>query len=721
MKQLLQRIDNGATEVREVPAPLCGPREVLVANQASLVSAGTEKMIVELSKKSLLGKARERPDHVRRVLEKLRTEGLRETLGQVRAKLADPMTLGYSSAGVVLEVGAAVRTFRPGDRVASNGAHAEVVAVPQNLVARVPDAVPFEEACYAVVGAIALQGVRLTGVGLGDRVAVVGLGLIGQIAVMLLRAAGCHVLGTDPDEAKRRLAAEFGAETAAREAFDAAVLERTGGHGADAVVITASTPSNDPLELAASVARRKARIVAVGAVGLDVPRREFYPKELELVVSCSYGPGRYDARYEDRGEDYPYPYVRWTEQRNIEAVLEQIAAKSVDVARLTTHTFAVEEAGRAYDLIESGTEPSLGIVLRYPSWAGNPPARSVALPASRAARPAGDVGIGFIGAGNFASLVLLPALAAVPGVRPRAICSAGGVNAAVRGERNGFEVACTDAAAVLGDEHVDAVFVATRHDLHADQALAALRAGKHVFVEKPLAIDDEQLLQFEAGLAELGDRAPLWTVGFNRRFSAAARAVREFFEPVAGPLTLVYRFNAGPIAADHWTQDPEVGGGRLVGEACHALDLACFLVGARIARVYAEAVSPGGACGAGDDQAVVSLRFDDGSVASVCYFAGGDKGFPKERVEVFGGGRVGVIDDFKAVTLSERGKARAPKLPGRDKGHKAELEAFVAAVRSGGPAPIPCADLLNVSRASLAAVESLRTGLPVEVSSNAVR
>jgi predicted dehydrogenase len=455
--------------------------------------------------------------------------------------------------------------------------------------------------------------------------------------------------------------------------------------------------------------------VAVGAVGLNVPRREFYPKELELVVSCSYGPGRYDARYEERGEDYPYAYVRWTEQRNIEAVLELAADGRLDVARLTTHRFAVDEAARAYELIEAGTEPFLGIVLQYPPVDERRAARSVALVAP--ARPAGDgeVGVGFVGAGNFASLVLLPALGRVPGVRFRSIASAGGVSASVRGERLGFEVACTDEREVLGDERVDAVFVATRHDLHAEQALAALVAGKHVFVEKPLAIDAERLASFEEGVAALGDACPLWTVGFNRRFSASAREAKAFLADVRAPLTISYRFNAGPIPNDHWTQDPEVGGGRLVGEACHALDLARFLVGSPIARVFAESVAPGGSAGAGDDQTVIVARFENGSVASICYFAGGDKGFPKERIEVFGGGAVAVIDDFKALTLSRGGRARSPRLAGRDKGHAAELRAFVDAVRSGGEPPIPYAELMNVSWAALAAVESLRTGLPVEV------
>ncbi len=711
MRQILQQIDSGRTAVREVPAPVCGRREVLIANHASLLSAGTEKMVLDLARKSLLGKACERPDQVRRVLEKLRREGVLETIRQVRAKLQDPIALGYSSAGTVIEVGREVSRFRPGDRVASNGPHAGVVAVPQNLVARVPDSVPFEEACYGVVASIALQGVRLAQVGVGDRVAVIGLGLIGQITCRILRASGCVVIGTDIDEQKRRLASEMGCETGTRDEFLAHISERTDGHGADAVLITAATASNDPLELAAAAARKKARIVAVGAVGLNVPRREFYPKELELVVSCSYGPGRYDANYEDRGEDYPYAYVRWTEQRNIESALELIAAKQIDARLLTTHTFKIEDASRAYDLIERASEPYLGIVLIYPATEETTLRRKITLDSDRASRPAAsdEIRIGMVGAGNFASLVLLPLIEKMKGVRLRAICSAGGVSAAVRGERHHFETACSSIDEILSDEMVNTVFITTRHNLHAEQAIAALRASKNVFIEKPLAISESQLDEFERALNEMS--APrLWTVGFNRRFSPAARMVAEFFSSIQ-PQTLTYRFNAGSIPADHWTQDLETGGGRIIGEACHAIDLAGFLLRSKIVRVFAERASSSET----DDETAIIARMDNGSIASIAYFAGGDKSFPKERIEIFGGGQIAVIDDFKKVTLSKDGRARTVKIPGLDKGHGAELKTFFETARRGGPAPIDYDSIINTTRASLAVIESLRTGLPVDV------
>jgi predicted dehydrogenase len=713
MRQILQDVGGGAIVVRETPDPICGTREVLIATQASLVSAGTERTVLDLARRSLLGKARERPDHVRRLLRKAREEGVLETIRQARTKLSEPMAIGYSAAGVVLETGRDVRRFRVGEAVAAAGAHAEITVVPHNLVAKVPAGVPFADAAYGVVGSIALHAVRLARVGLGDRVAVIGLGLVGQLVTRLLVGSGCRVFGTDPNGERRALAQETGAGVSSAESLAGQVQEATDGRGADAVIIAAATPSNEPLELAAAVAQKRARIVAVGAVGLNVPRREFYEKELELVVSSSYGPGRYDPDYERRGEDYPAAYVRWTSQRNIEAVLEQIAARTLDVRSLTTHTFAIEDAAQAYELLGRGDGSSLGIVLTYPEApiALRPsPTVQLRLPVRSSARP--EVGVGFIGAGNFASVVLLPRLAKTEGVRLRSITSAKGVTAAARGSRHGFEQAVSAPEDVISRDGIDAVFIATRHDHHADLALSALRHGKAVFVEKPLAITREALRAFEDGVVELGDRVPLWMVDFNRRFSASARMVSEFFATVSGPRTLQYRFNAGAVPAEHWTQDPEIGGGRLVGEACHALDLTCFLLDAQITRVFAECATRAG--GIAEDESVVILRMDDGSVATLMYSVGGDRGLPKERIEVLGGGRMAVIDDFDSVTLSAEGRSQIRK-SAREKGHAAAVDAFLSAVRTGGPPPIPHGTLLNVSWATLAMVESLHTGLPVEV------
>jgi predicted dehydrogenase len=713
MLQVIQPIDGRPTEVLEVPAPTIGPNEVLIANGCSLISAGTERSVIGLAQKSLIGKARARPDQVRRVIEKVRQEGIAGTIRQVRAKLGQPIPLGYSSAGIVLEVGPGVQAFRPGDRVASNGGHAGVVAVGQNLVARVPDGLSFDQACYAVVGAIALQGVRLARLELGSVVGVIGLGLIGQMAASLLKASGCVVLGTDPDEARCELARELGADWAGRDGFAEAVAGRTRGFGADAVLIAASTPSNDPIEQAARVARQKGRVVAVGAVGMDVPRREFYPKELELVVSCSYGPGRYDPIYEDLGFDYPYAHVRWTEQRNIQAILDLMAAGRIDVKRLTTHNFPIDRADEAYALIRS--EPgALGVVLNYPE----PPSqvsRRVAIPAARAPKATGKdgaLGIGFIGAGNFATAVMLPALASMPGLSLRGLCSAGGLSARTGAGRHGFAYACTDADEILNDPEIDAVFQLTRHDLHASMLLSALRAGKHVFVEKPLAIRAEELEVIESYLIETKGAGPLWTVGFNRRFATASKLVREHFQGVGEPITATYRFNAGPIPPEHWSQDEEAGGGRLVGEACHAVDLLTFLIGSPPVRVHAEAVASGSALRVTSDRAALTIRHADGSISTILYTAGGDRAYAKERVELFGGGRVGVIDDFRRVELARGGRTIVRSNRGQDKGHTAEVAAFLKALRTGGPPPIPVTDMLAVSYATLAAVESIRTGIP---------
>ena len=718
MLQAIQPINGQNTEVLEIPAPACGPNQVLIANTCSLVSAGTEKSVVTLAKKSLIAKARQRPDHVRRVLQKVRQEGLVSTIQQVRIKLDQPVPLGYSSAGVVLEVGPRVQAFRRGDRVASNGAHAGIVAVGQNLVAHVPESVPFEHACYAVVGSIALQGIRLAQVGIGSVVGVIGLGLIGQLAVMLLKAAGCTVLGIDLETSKCALARSLGADWAGTEGFAEAVATHSHGYGADAVLIAASAGSNAPLELAAGAARQKGRVVAVGAVGMDVPRREFYPKELELVVSCSYGPGRYDPLYEDSGYDYPYAYVRWTEQRNIQAVLDLMGAGQLDVGLLTTHRYPIERAADAYAMIEAGDERGIGVVLTYPEQTSAKPVRRVAIGGEkgRHSKVSGSVtGVGFIGAGNFASAVLLPALSRQQGIALRGLCSAGGLSARTAAGRHGFSYASSDAAEILHDPEVDAVFIATRQNLHARLLLDALRAGKHVFVEKPLALKVEELEKLETYLAEVGSAGPVWTVGFNRRFAPAASAIRDHFRGGEGPMTAIYRFNAGDISAEHWTQDEEVGGGRLVGEACHAVDLLSFLIGSVPSRVHAEAVGAAGGLRVTSDRCALTLRHADGSVSSILYTAGGDKAFNKERVELYGASRVGVIEDFHRVELVRNGRRTIKKFRGQDKGHRQEIAAFLAAIRAGGTMPIPAAELLATSYSTLGAMESLRTGLPIDL------
>ncbi|MGE3317425.1 MAG: bi-domain-containing oxidoreductase, partial [Planctomycetaceae bacterium] len=558
MHQVLQNVRSGKLEVRDIPAPMVCDGEVLIANRVSIISAGTEKMVLDLSRKSLLGKARERPDHVKRVLEKLRNEGIRQTLQQVREKLDSPMPMGYSSAGVVLACGRGVQEFKPGDRVASNGAHAEIVSVPKLLCGLVPENVPFDQAAFGVLGAIAMQGVRLAKVSLGETAFVIGLGLVGQLTVGLLNASGCRVIGVDPDGSKCELARKMGAEVARPNLSASDVATLTRGLGADAVLITASAKSNEPIEQAAAAVRPKGRVVLVGVVGLELDRRPFYFKEAEFVVSCSYGPGRYDPDYEERGRDYPAAWVRWTEQRNIQGVLDLMGSGKLDVAPLLSHRFAIERAENAYQLIERGDEPFLGIALEY-SGSVDAAARIVELRSP--SHKSGRIGAGVLGAGNFARMVLFPAIERSGEFAPRVLCSAGGISAAHSGRKLEFERATTDEEQVFRDDRVDAIFSITQHDQHAKHVLQAIAARKPVFVEKPLCLTTEELREIEEALHDAGNRAPLVMVGFNRRFAPAAKIVRDFFAATKEPLTVSVRFNAGNFPRELWTQDDEAGGG----------------------------------------------------------------------------------------------------------------------------------------------------------------
>lgn len=715
MQQIVQDLRRGQLKIVDLPDPVARPGHVVIANAASVISAGTERMVRELAKKSLLQKARERPDHVRRVLQKLRQEGFWNTLEQVTSKLSEPIALGYSSAGVVLACGEGVQEFKPGQRVASNGPHAGVVSVPKHLCAHVPDGVSFEHAAFAVLGSIALQGVRLSEARLGETVFVIGLGLVGQIAVGILRAAGCRVIGTDLDPAKCSLAEELGAEQARPGLGADAVVRSTRGLGADAVLITAATRSDEPINLAGEAVRKKGRVVVVGAVGMSLERQPYYLREAELVVSCSYGPGRYDPDYEERGRDYPAPYVRWTEQRNLQAVLDLMATGGLEVGRLITHRFAVEEAEKAYELIDTGREPYFGIVLQFPASDVREPAPTLELGQRK---PSAGIGFGCIGAGGFARAVLLPRLReAAPKMRPVAVCSAGGLSAVQAGNQLGFERAVSDEAEIFADPEIDAVLIATPHNLHAGQVVQAIDAGKHVFVEKPLALTVEEIARIEEALAARGAEAPLLMVGFNRRFSPAARRLREAFSDLSVPLTASFRFNAGELPADHWTQEASIGGGRILGEACHAVDLVTFLTGSVPVRVFAESIGGSDAPAVTDDQCFITLRHANGSVSSIGYLAGGDVSFAKERVEVFGGGRVGVIDDFREVVVVRDGRTTRSRSRSQDKGHLAELTRFATALETGGPAPIPWEELRAVSLATVLAVRSLREGVPFAVPS----
>lgn len=706
MKQVLQDLKTGATHVIDAPVPRPLPGHVVIMTAASLVSAGTERALVDFGKAGWIGKAIQQPEKVLQLAEKIRTDGIAATIAAVRNKFEQGIAPGYSNAGLVVEVGEGVAGFRPGDRVVSNGKHAEYVSVPVNLCAKVPDEVRDDAAAFTVLGAIALQGIRLAQPMLGERFAVIGLGLIGLLSVQILRAHGCQVLAMDLQSDRLRLASQFGAsvvDLAAGADPLAAAQQFTARRGIDGVIIAASTSSSQPVSQAAKMCRKRGRIVLVGVTGLELSRSDFYEKELTFQVSCSYGPGRYDPAYEEKGHDYPFGFVRWTEQRNFEAVLDLLAQGRLDVAPLITHRFPVSEAGRAYALL-AGSEPHLGVLFEYPREGRDQSATLSAAAAPRAAmQAAGGVVAGVIGAGNYASMVVLPALART-NARRKLIVSANGLSGAYQGRRHGFEASGADTQALFADEEINAVLIVTRHDTHADLVVRGLDAGKHVFVEKPLALREEELNAVAMALARNSGR--LLMVGFNRRFAPHALKMRERLAAMPEPMSIVITVNAGTVPAGHWTQDGDAGGGRIVGEACHFIDLARFIAGHRIADVEAVGVREQGV--AYSDKASITLRFTDGSFAVIHYLANGHRSFPKERVEVFCGGRILQLDNFRRLNAYGWPGFGGMRLWRQDKGNAACIAAFIKAVDSGGPAPIPADELFEVSKATLQAAEMLR-------------
>jgi predicted dehydrogenase/threonine dehydrogenase-like Zn-dependent dehydrogenase len=712
MHQILQSYRTGELWLAEVPAPAARPGGLLVQTAASLVSAGTERMIIELAKKSLIGKARARPDLVKKVIQKIKTEGLFPTLEKVFAKLDAPFALGYSCAGTVINAGSGASGFRPGDRVACAGAgyatHADFNIVPKNLCVKIPEKVSIEDAAFTTLGAIAMQGVRQADVRLGERVVVIGLGLLGLLTVQILKAAGCQVLGSDLDSNKCKLAEEFGANVAVVGGVIDAAAAFTDGQGADAVIITAATDSNGPLEDAAEISRMKGRVVAVGKVGMNVPRDPFYKKELDLRLSMSYGPGRYDPQYEEGGHDYPIAYVRWTQQRNMQSFLDLIAAGRVTPSKLVTHRFPIQGALKAYELLESNAEPYLGILINY---SDRPLDRAtgakIELRSLPPAKAVDRVGVGFIGAGNFAKGVLIPALKRAGGVELVGLCTATGMSAAMTAEKQDFAFATTDVDQLLADDRINTVFIATRHDSHAKFACAALAAGKHVFVEKPLCVKEEQLAQYEQTLARLPQGRCLM-VGFNRRFSPHARAIAQAFASRKTPMAITYRINAGLVPKDTWVQDAEAGGGRIVGEGCHFVDLCEYLIGSEPVKVYADCISSNDQRLTPEDSSVITLRYTDGSIASIQYLAVGSADLPKERMEVFADGKVAVMKDFVETRFYGGGHKR---IKGKqDKGFDAEIQAFLQAVRIGAPSPIDFPSLARTTRVTFEILASLHSG-----------
>jgi predicted dehydrogenase/threonine dehydrogenase-like Zn-dependent dehydrogenase len=707
MKQVLQNLSNGSTQLANVPAPRAGAGQLLIHTSASLISAGTERMLVDFGKANWIDKARQQPDKVRMVLEKAQTDGIAATVDAVRSKLDQPLAPGYCNVGRIAEAGSDVEGFSVGDRVVSNGKHAEVVVVPKNLCAKVPNAVSDEAAAFTVLGAIGLQGVRLANPTLGECVVVTGLGLIGLLTVQLLRAQGCRVLGIDFDPARLELARSFGAEVVNPNAggdLFAAADAFSRGAGVDAVIITASTKSNEPVSQAARMCRKRGRIVLVGVVGLELSRADFYEKELSFQVSCSYGPGRYDPTYEEGGQDYPIGFVRWTEQRNFEAVLDLMASGALDVAPLISHRFPLDRAEDAFALLTSDT-PSLGILLEYqPNHAPERLAQRT-VPIGPALQP-GKASVAFFGAGNYAGRALIPAFKA-GGAKLRTIVSGGGVSAVHFGAKHGFAEASTDDAKSLEDKNVDTIVIATRHNVHARQVLQALRAGKHVFCEKPLCLTLDELSAIEAETVTRPNQ--LLMVGFNRRFAPHVLRIKSLLAPIAAPKSFVMTVNAGDIPANHWTQDPLVGGGRIIGEGCHFIDLLRHLASAPIVSHHSMALGshPGG--GVRDDKASVSLAFADGSTGVVHYLANGHKGFPKERLEIFVAGRVLQLDNFRKLRGWGWKGFSEMSLWRQDKGQAACAAAFVEAVKDGKPCPIPLDQILEVSRITIEAANTLRS------------
>ena len=704
MRQVLQNLGNGDTVVTDVPAPATSGNRLIIQSRATLISAGTEKMLVEFGQAGWIGKAKAQPEKVKQVLDKIRTDGLLPTMEAVFSKLGEPIPLGYCNAGVVTDVGSRIAGFEVGDRVVSNGAHAELVSVPPLLCAKIPDNVSDEQASFTVLASIGLQGIRLVEPTLGETVVVYGLGLIGLITVQLLRASGCQVIGVDINQSRLALAQEFGAETVDGGACDdvpAKVLALTGNRGTDAVLITASAKSDKIVSDAARMCRRRGRIVLVGVVGLALKRSDFYEKEISFQVSCSYGPGRYDDNYEQRGNDYPLGFVRWTEQRNFEAILGMLAAGDVNFDQLITHRFEIDKACDAYATVQTDAS-ALGVVLSYPGQADTSQTIKLVRTASSRSAESGSVVAAIVGAGNFTRATMMPALSKLP-VRLKYVVGRTG-GAAVQHVASKFAVenATTNLQQVLDDSEVNLVLITTNHDSHAELVCRSLAAGKNVFVEKPLALNAAEMQRI-VDAVEKHDEQQLM-VGFNRRFSPHAVRCKELLRSRSSPLAANLLVNAGDIPADHWVHDPVVGGGRIIGEACHFIDLLVFLTGSKVRSV--NAIRIGEPTAIRDDKMAISVSLEDGSIGTINYFANGSKSFPKETLQLFSDNRVLTVDNFRKTTGYGFSGFKAFKTSRQEKGHRQQFASFIDLVRTGGDWLIPLDEMLNVTLASFAAMES---------------
>jgi len=713
MKQLIQNFKTGELYIDDVPQPAISEGMVLVTNEFSLISAGTERSTVKVAKANLIGKAKQRPDLVAQVMQNIKKEGLSATINKVRTKLDSLKALGYSTSGIVMASLDSNGIFKPGDRVACAGqdyaSHAEVVSVPQNLVVKIPDNVGSDEAAFTTLGAIAMQGVRQADPRLGEKICVIGLGLLGQITCQLLKANGCAVFGIDLSPNLIALAKEMAADNAIHRNdpnLIAACENFTNGHGFDSIIITAAAATNDPIELSVEIARKKGKIIVVGAVKMDIPRDPyFYRKELELKISCSYGPGRYDVNYEENGNDYPFAYVRWTEQRNMEAFLDLLSRKAINIKPLITHVFEIAEAEKAYDIVLGKTpEYHLGILLKY-TQNGTIHSTSVHIRNN----PMSSINVGFIGAGSFAQSYLIPNVKSW-GASLDSVVTSRGITAKNVCDKFQFNFCSSEPNDAFNKEQINTIFIATPHSSHAQLTIDALKTKKAVFVEKPLAINEEQL---QAVIETQSEFNQTLMVGFNRRFAPICESIKKEFANASEPLVVNIRINAGLIPKEHWTQQPEVGGGRIIGEMCHFIDLMQYFTDSEPIKVFAESIATDNAKISPDDNIAVVVKFKNGSIGNLTYIANGDKGLPKERIEVSSAGKIGIINDFRDGMMYKGGKSE--KLKSAGKGHQEEVKAFLDAVKNGKDSPIDFRSICLTTLATFKIIDSLKTGLPQEI------
>lgn len=705
MKQIIQDLKSGKTILENIPTPGIKQGHVLIQTKNTLVSLGTEKMLVNFGKASYIDKARQQPEKVKQVLNKIKTDGLRPTLETVFRKLNEPLPLGYCNSGVVIGVGKGVKEFNVGDRVVSNGNHAEVVNVPENLVAKIPDNVSFEDASFTVVGAIGLQGIRLINPTFGETIVVTGLGLIGLISAQILKANGCNVIGIDFDKEKLELASSWGitAINAAENDVVKTIETLTNNHGADGVLITASAQTDSIISESAQMCRKRGRVVLVGVIGLNISRSDFYDKEISFQVSCSYGPGRYDSNYEEKGLDYPIGFVRWTEKRNFEAILGALSTKSLKVSELITERVELEDYNKVYDNLSK--KGAIASIINYTSTLDDVLSSKIAVN-SNLSRPTSGV-IGIIGAGNFTSSMIVPTLSKL-GANIRYIASSKGLSSTLLAKKYGIGYSTTDYSEILNDSTTDSIIITTRHNQHAKQVLEGLKAEKHVFVEKPLAINIEDLGNI---LDSIRKTETTVTVGFNRRFSPFSISAKEALGSDPGPINVTATMNAGEIPLEHWVQDMEQGGGRIIGEACHYIDLISYFTGSKVKSVLLA--SNGTNPKDNTDNASILLKYENGSLGVINYFSNGSKSYPKERIEIFQSGKNIIIDNFKQIQFFGFRNKGFKKT--QDKGHSNQFKNWLDMIQKGGEPIIPFDSIYNTSKASILCIESLKTNSWVDV------